>query len=133
MKTKGRWPWLKAVALGIVALIVVAALSWIANRPDVEFVSTDGVVNYGGIVASDCWDLYRWRVAVWDRIGSGDWDAVRRGAWDPPLGYFEGRSCEAGGIGTLGPPLQARLPADAAPGVYRICELRECREFEYRP
>ena len=37
------------------------------------------------------------------------------------------------GVGTLGPPLQARLPADAAPGVYRICELRECREFEYRP
>lgn len=128
-----RWPRIgAAIAVGLV--VAAAITSWVIQRPHAEFVTADGVITYEESVAAECWDLYLWRAVVWDRIGSGNWGAVSSGAWEPARGILEGRSCNAAAVIAEEPQfLQARLPADAAPGVYRLCQWDDCIEFEYRP
>lgn len=132
---KRKWPWI--VAGASVGLVLALAFgSWLLNRPDVEFVSGDGAVTYDGSVAGECWDVYRWRLVVWDRIGSGDLPEAASGNWAPPRGLLDSRNCDALAVGPNldgGPPMQARLPAEAGAGVYRICQWGDCVEFEYRP
>ncbi len=83
------------------------------DPPAPDLVTADGEADLGDYW--DCLDLKFWETNGWVHIGSASYDQATEGQWGPPM---EEQVCDL--VLRAGDPI--RLPADAAPGTYRVME-----------